>query len=181
MRQPLTLNYLYIKTPGDAGSSTKTLWEPFLRQNFSSHRRARSGSSWKKKQAKSCFLVNSSNIRKPPGSQRGTSGPRTWLLGFTGPWDAAQGMNHGRRAVTSCYESAVCFSCSSALGLSACLPPMLPAVEAVRWVPINRNPTIITNSFHICSWSSHQLGIILESSQEPARQNPFLILTFFFC
>lgn len=78
-----------------------------------------------KTQAKSSVLVNSSNIRKSPGPQRETTGPRTWSLGCTSPVDAAQDMNHGSRTVTSCYETAAYFPAPSALDLAA-----VPATEA---------------------------------------------------
>lgn len=47
MRQPPTLNYFYIKIPGNAGNTTKPLSEPSPGQKFSSHGRARSRSSWR--------------------------------------------------------------------------------------------------------------------------------------
>lgn len=100
-----------------------------------------------KNQARSSSLINSNNIRKSPGPQRETSGPRIWPLGCTGAGDCSSGYESWKQGSHILpRERCLFFLLLQPWASVPCLPPRLPAAGAARWTPVSRNGAVLTAS-----------------------------------
>lgn len=102
---------------------------------------------FQKNQARSSSLINNNNIRKSPGPQRETSGPRIWPLGCTSPGDCSSGYESWKQGshILPC-ERCLFFLLLQPWASVPCLPPRLPAAGAARWTPVSRNGATLTDS-----------------------------------
>lgn len=132
-----------------------------MTQKFSSLERARSW-DFRLNQARSSFLINSSNIRMPPGPQREISRLRIWPLGCTSPGDCSSGCESWKQGshILLC-ERCLFFLLLQPWSSEPCLPLRLPAAETARWTPVSRNKAhspicYPVDSLAVISWKHGQ-------------------------
>lgn len=167
-----TLNDFYIQILGKTGSATKLFSEPSVRQKFSSLEWARSWDFRKirpEEVSLQIAVISECLLDLKEKSVGQGSGRRAALVQGI----AAQDMNHGSEAVTSCYASAVCFSCSFSPGAlsRACR-------RGCQLQTCQQEPGSLTNPLPSGFYGSHQLEAW---SEIPAGQKLCLMLTLIFC
>lgn len=148
-----TLNDFYIQILGKTGTATKLFSEPSVRQKFSSLEWARSWDFRKirpEEVSLQIAVISECLLDLKEKSVGQGSGRRAALVHGI----AAQDMNHGSEAVTSCYVSAVCFSCSFSPGALSRACRRGCQLQTARWIPVSRNQAHSPTRFPVASMAA---------------------------